>query len=173
MPGDVVAGIDDDGLAPGVIAEDGAVAPQQADGKDLVDVLSIIVALKNAQAIQTCAFAKQNAAPTCSWARIAAVSAVRRGPSAWAARAREQDGERKREHHGVTAPPVVRRVRRLAAPRRLRRRSASGAAEGGGEISGLALLQQDDADREEADDDHGDDPRKMIMGLQGRVIPAL
>ena len=33
----LVAGIDDDGLAGGLVAEDGAVALQRADGEDLVD----------------------------------------------------------------------------------------------------------------------------------------
>jgi hypothetical protein len=35
--GDVVAGIDDDGFAGGFVAEDGAVALEGADGKDLVN----------------------------------------------------------------------------------------------------------------------------------------
>ena len=35
--GDVVAGVNDDGLAGALVTEDGAVALQQADGKDLMD----------------------------------------------------------------------------------------------------------------------------------------
>jgi hypothetical protein len=35
--GDVVAGVDDDGLAGGLVAEDGAVAAEWADDEDLVD----------------------------------------------------------------------------------------------------------------------------------------
>ena len=38
--GDVVAGIDDEGLAGGFVAEDGAVALEHADGKDFVDHLA-------------------------------------------------------------------------------------------------------------------------------------
>jgi hypothetical protein len=38
-PRDIVAGIDHDGLARELVAEDGAVALQQADGKDLVNHL--------------------------------------------------------------------------------------------------------------------------------------
>ncbi len=37
--GDVVAGIDDDGFAGGLVAEDGAVALEGADGEDFVDHL--------------------------------------------------------------------------------------------------------------------------------------
>ena len=35
--GDVVAGVDDDGFAGGLVAEDGAVALEEADGEDFVD----------------------------------------------------------------------------------------------------------------------------------------
>ena len=35
--GDVVAGVDDDGFAGGFVAEDGAVALEEADGEDFVD----------------------------------------------------------------------------------------------------------------------------------------
>jgi hypothetical protein len=35
--GDLVAGIDDDGFVGGLVAEDGAVALEQADGEDFVD----------------------------------------------------------------------------------------------------------------------------------------
>jgi hypothetical protein len=38
--GDVVAGVDDDGFARGLVAEDGAVALEGADGEDLVDHVS-------------------------------------------------------------------------------------------------------------------------------------
>ena len=38
--GDVVAGIDDDGLAGGFVAEDGAVALEETDGEDFVDHVS-------------------------------------------------------------------------------------------------------------------------------------
>ncbi len=52
--GDIVAGIDDDGLARGLVAEDGAVALEKADGKNLVDHASRVHTEKRKRRREAC-----------------------------------------------------------------------------------------------------------------------
>jgi len=164
--GDVVAGIDDDGLAGGFITEDGAVAVEGANGEDLVDH-GIILDRPQTQDAQALGPAHRENEETCRLllgSRLRARGAGEDGVIA--AAAREQDGQRdgeQHEEHGSPGGELGEQVGRTAGTEGGLRTLA---AKGAGEVGGLALLQKNDSDEEEAnyDMDEGEKVNHRELG---------